>query len=84
MKGAIVLPGDVAEHCRAAANALKARQHRLKSLHDLWADEDPDPENGYFWHVKIEHPEASQLRNDLGKIAEFLEWLAKFEGASDE
>lgn len=84
MKGAITLPGDVAEYCRAAANVLKARQSRLKLLHDLWADEDPDPENGYFWHVQIEHPEASQMRNDLGKVAEFLEWLAKFKGASDE
>lgn len=74
----ISIPADVAEHCGKAAEALGRHVARLEYLHELWADEDPDAENGHFWHVQIAHPEATQLRDNLAQVAEFLDWLAKF------
>ncbi|WP_134679527.1 hypothetical protein [Paracoccus ravus] len=78
------IPMDVAEHCLKAAKALTGHAARLDYLHTLWADEDPDPKNGAFWHVQIAHPEAAKLRDNLDQIATFMKWLAEFSETDEE
>ena len=78
MTGNIQIPADVAEHLKTAARLLSSYARRLDDLHGLWADEDPDPEAGFYWHLHIEHPEATRLRKDLATVAEMLAWLSAF------
>lgn len=76
MKNTLQIPSDIGDHCRAAAQVLTKENARLGDLWDIWADTDPDPENGDFWMVKIDHPEVARLRRHIGQIAQFLDWLA--------
>lgn len=76
MKNVLQIPFDVGEHCRAAAQVLTQENARLSDLWDIWADTDPDPENGDVWMVKIDHPEITRLRRHIGQITQFLDWLA--------
>lgn len=72
------IPADVAEHVRKVAEVLDAHRAEIDRLWSIWADTDPDPENGDFWHVQIAHPDADRLRRNLGEAAAFLRWLAAF------
>lgn len=83
MTDTFTIPTDIAEQCRRAGEALDAHKVRLDRLFEIWADEDPDPENGDFWHIQIAHPKADQLRRDLAVIADFLGWLSHFTAPED-
>lgn len=76
MRNILQVPSDIGEHCRAAAQVLSQENARLGDLWDIWADTDPDPECGDVWMVSIDHPEVTRLRQRLGQIAQFLDWLA--------
>ncbi|WP_136649732.1 hypothetical protein [Paracoccus aeridis] len=76
MKNVLQIPSDIGDHCRAAAQVLSQENARLGDLWDIWADADPDPQNGYYWMVKIDHLEITRLRRHIGQIAEFLDWIA--------
>lgn len=71
------IPSDIGEHCQTAATALLQHKAMLDGLWELWADEDPDPENGFYWTLHIEHPDADRMRRNMMQIAHFLEWLAQ-------
>lgn len=78
MSATFSIPADVASHLARISEVLLTHKAQIDRDWDIWADEDPDPENGDFWMLKIDSPDADKLRNNLQKIAEFLAWLAKF------
>lgn len=82
----LILPADVAGHIHKVAEVLDAHRAEIDRLWSIWADTDPYPENGDFWHVQIAHPDADRLRRNLGETAAFLHWLAAFtdQGGCDD
>ncbi|MFP1645691.1 hypothetical protein [Pontitalea aquivivens] len=75
-KPILQIPADVGAHCRQAASVLTQANARLARLLEIWADDDPDPENGDFWHVQIAHPEVARLRENLRRVTDTLNFLA--------
>lgn len=78
MSATFFIPADVAGHLTRASEVLLAHKAQLDREWDIWADEDPDPENGDFWMLRIDNPDADKLRKNLKQVAEFMAWLAKF------
>ncbi|WP_295047469.1 hypothetical protein [uncultured Paracoccus sp.] len=77
MKQVLQIPADVGGYCREAAYALTAHARLIERALDLWSDTDPDPdpENGHFWTIQIDHPDAHTMQRNLTKAAALLEML---------
>lgn len=75
MKQVLQIPADVGGYCREAAYALAAHARLIERALDLWSDTDPDPDNGFFWTIQIDHPDARTMQRNLAKAAAFLEML---------
>lgn len=76
MKQVLQIPTDVGEYLRGAAKVLDGEKANLDQLYEIFKDEDPDPENGWFWSISLDRKETDRLRENLKRVIEILNWLA--------
>ena len=83
-----MIPGEVADHARKAATVMQGEAERLEHLHRVFGDGEADEDMGggdiWEWTVSLDHSEIERLIVNMRRVAEFAEWLARFEAPAAE
>jgi len=72
------IPYDVGEQLKVASRLLSGQSAMLDRELVVWSDIDPDPENGHFGKVCLDHRHVERMARNLAEIAQFLGALAEY------